>query len=150
MNRYRDLKLRITNAVLSELDGKYPHELTIDQIIDLWFLNPNQEGLRLSFVGNANFEQAGIEFFEFDFEKRIDPNGWYGFLLDMSKKIKCPYYLSSGRKKKPTKSSSPKNPSAYIHQPYVRLYDSKIAMMVGLYGTMKEYLDSINIPVRKY
>jgi hypothetical protein len=30
-------------------------------------------------------------------------------------------------------------------QPYIRLYDSKIAMMIELYGDIVSYLDSVKV-----
>ena len=51
---------------------------------------------------------------------------------ELNKKIKCPYYM--GVNKDGKKSF-----------PYIRFYDSKIAMMVSLYGNVNEYLDSIKV-----
>jgi hypothetical protein len=54
-------------------------------------------------------------------------------MLEINKKIKCPYYLGvnkiEGKKKKL----------------YMRLYDSKIAMLIELYGNLIGYLDSIKV-----
>jgi hypothetical protein len=48
------------------------------------------------------------------------------------KKIKCPYFMGVNKDGKKSK-------------PYIRFYDSKIAMMVSLYGNVNEYLDSIKV-----
>ena len=31
------------------------------------------------------------------------------------------------------------------NKPYIRLYDSKVAMMVSLYGNINEYLESVKV-----
>ena len=53
--------------------------------------------------------------------------------MELNKKIKCPFFLGvnkiEGKKK----------------QPYMRLYDSKIAMMIELYGNIVSYLDSVKV-----
>ena len=51
-------------------------------------------------------------------------------MLELNKKIKCPYYIVVKQEGKDS-------------QPYIRLYDSKIAMLVELYGDMVSYLNSI-------
>ena len=50
-------------------------------------------------------------------------------MLDLSQKLPCPYYI--GRKK----------PS----EPYIKIYDSKIAMLINLYGDIYDYLRNSNI-----
>jgi hypothetical protein len=47
----------------------------------------------------------------------------------MLQKIECPFYIDL--KKKPFASQ------------YIRLYDSKVAMMIGLYGSFLEYVKSL-------
>ena len=48
-----------------------------------------------------------------------------------SKKIKCPYYFGVNKNDMKEKEA------------YIRLYDSKIAMMVQLYGDIHSYLESV-------
>jgi hypothetical protein len=50
-------------------------------------------------------------------------------MLDLSLKLPCPYYIG---RKKPT-------------EPFIKIYDSKIAMMVNLYGDIYEYLRNSQI-----
>jgi hypothetical protein len=52
-------------------------------------------------------------------------------MVDAGKKIKCPYFISSDKK------------SSKIQGPFIRIYDSKIAMMIELYGGINNYMDSI-------
>jgi hypothetical protein len=119
------LKQKIVNAVLKQL----PEQLRIpeDEAMISWWLNIRKDGgLRLSDVGDQVFKMAGIEFFEFP----MDPDtheSWVHVMIDLNNKVKCPYHITLISKKLPT----------------IRIYDSKIAMMIGLYGNIFEYLKSI-------
>lgn len=108
----------------------------IDHVISEWWMTGRQEGLRLTAQGDAYFKLAEIEFFDCALDK-IPPGTWYSFLLDINKKIKCPYYLHVANKVDSVKGD-----------PFVRLYDSKIAMMLNLYGDIHSYLESL--PGRSY
>jgi len=139
MYRSKEIKLKIVEAVLVELPKQlaFSTELAAEEVVVKWFMTGNQEGFRLTNAGNYAFVTAKIEFFDVDFNT-IPGQGWYGTLMEMSKKITCPYYLGTQKERKGK------------HDPYIRLYDSKVAMMVGLYGNMKEYLESIRLKTRKY
>ncbi|NBP59469.1 hypothetical protein EBU71_23515, partial [bacterium] len=50
------------------------------------------------------------------------------FILELSKKINCPYYVGL---KTQNKNSA-----------YIRIYDGKIAMMIAIYGNIWDYLQS--------
>lgn len=106
-----------------------------------WFMTGNQKGLRLTSTGDKAFVSAGIEFFDMDFME-LRAGSWYKTLMELNDKITCPYYLGVGVQKEKVGKGK--------HHPFIRLYDSKIAMMVGLYGNMKEYLESIRLKTRKY
>ncbi len=121
------VKQRITQAVLDQLVQTND---PLDKIINEWWVTKSSDGLRLSAIGDLQFRQAEIEFFDLPLEAVTQAN-WHKFIMDCSKKIKCPYFI--GVKKNPPKKS----------QSYIRLYDSKIAMMVQLYGDLPSYLDSI-------
>jgi hypothetical protein len=140
MYRSKEIKLKIVEVVLEELPKQlaFSTELTAEEVVLKWFMTGNQEGLRLTHAGNHAFVTAKIEFFDVAFTAISIQPGWYGTLMEMSKKITCPYYLGVQKERKGK------------HNPYVRLYDSKVAMMVGLYGNMKEYLESIRLKTRKY
>jgi hypothetical protein len=56
---------------------------------------------------------------------------WGKYTVILDKKVNCPYYVGinvvdNGKK-----------------QPYIRIYDHKIAMMMTLYGDFQSYLDSV-------
>jgi hypothetical protein len=74
---------------------------------------------------------AEIEFYQYDLATR-PADGYYSWVMELNKKIKCPYYMGVNKDGKKSK-------------PFIRFYDSKIAMMVSLYGNVNEYLDSIKV-----
>jgi len=132
MTSVKSHKLIITEAVLSEL----PHNHTVDSTADglmmrIW-MSGRQDGLRLTEYGDFIFRMAEIEYYQSDFKLRQGTSE-HAYVMEINKKIKCPFYLGvnkiEGKKK----------------QPYIRLYDSKIAMMIELYGDIVSYLDSVKV-----
>jgi hypothetical protein len=124
----KSLKHIITEAVLSQTD----HQITFDEAMQKWWMTMRQtSGLRLTEMGDLAFRFAQIEYYNYDFNIKLD-NGWHAFILDLNKKIKCPYYIGVNKLKD-------------SKQPYIRLYDSKIAVMVSLYGNINDYLKSIKV-----
>ena len=130
MSKRKSLKEQITEAVVKELPEYLKHEIDVDKLLMDWWFTGRQEGLRLTDAGDAAFRFAEIEFYKAELGKMN--TSWYSFMLELSKKIKCPYYL--GVDKVNNKKQS-----------FIRLYDSKIAMMINLYGSIEAYLDSIKI-----
>lgn len=107
-----------------------------DKVIFEWFVTGRAgSGLRLTDAGKVAFEYAKIAHYEFDFSppgmRTRDINAWHKYALVLDKKIKCPYYIGTRQVEKTRK------------QPYIRLYDNKIAMMMTLYGDLQSYIDSI-------
>jgi hypothetical protein len=86
-------------------------------------------GLRLTDMGDLAFRHAHLEYFEHPLQIKID-DGWYNILLELNQKIACPYYIGVNKEKEKV-------------GPYIRLYDSKISMLVTLYGDFFSYLNSI-------
>lgn len=132
MIKRKSIKQQITEAVLAEIPKSHRiyHELPIEDVIFKWWVTGRQDGLRLTDEGLTAFQLADIEFYDYEF--RQDGQSYHSFILELNKKIKCPYYLGVNKKDK-SKSF------------YIRLYDSKIAMVLSLYGNLKEYLESINL-----
>lgn len=128
----KSLKEIITQAVIEQLTTDKP---TLDDAMGKWWSTMRQDnGLRLTELGDMSFRLADIEFYEYSIDTSATPNGsWHQFMLDLSKKIKCPYYL--GVNKKEGKKA----------EPYIRLYDSKIAVLLTLYGDIHSYLKSIKV-----
>lgn len=132
MNDRATNKKHITEAILAELPEKYRLDSSADELMVRIWASGRQDGLRLTEYGDFIFRMADIEYYQCDFKLR-DGISDHAYLLEINKKIKCPYYLGvnkiEGKKK----------------QPYMRLYDSKIAMMIELYGDIITYLDSIKV-----
>lgn len=124
----RQLKYQITEAVLKQLPE---YNEPLEKIIRKWWYTMNSDGLRLTDSGDKIFQQIGIEFYICPIT--VTHYTWYKFVSDCSKKLKCPYYLGVNKRE---------NQKA---EPYIRLYDSKIAMMLTLYGDIYSYLDSIKV-----
>lgn len=129
MTRRNSLKESITQAVFSEIpkENNIWIEYTIDELLPRWWYTGRNEGLRLTDAGASAFQLAQLEFYDIEFK----PQGgsWYSFLLDVNNKINCPYYLSAGKKSNNVKKNA-----------HIRLYDSKVAMLINLYGSLEEYL----------
>jgi hypothetical protein len=124
----KSLKHIITETVLNQAD----HQITFDEAMQKWWMTMrNETGLRLTEMGDLSFRFADIAYYDYDFDIRLD-DGWHNFILNMNKKIKCPYYVGL-------------NKSKDVKQPYIRLYDSKIAVLVSLYGNINDYLKSVKV-----
>ena len=132
MTERKSVKRIITEAVIAQLPDLHS---SVEHIMSDWWMTGRQEGLRLTAQGDAYFKLAEIEYFDCPMAK-IPAGTWYSFILEINQKIKCPYYLHVN------------NIDGKKGEPYVRLYDSKIAMMLTLYGTLEAYLESINIRKR--
>lgn len=130
MSNPKSIKQQITEAILAEIrQPSIYHELPIDQVVfKLWFTG-RQEGLRLTDEGVVAFELANIEYYDHDFKQQ--GKSYYVVLAELTRKLKCPYYLGVKKLDNGSKSA------------YIRLYDSKTSMLVKLYGTIQEYLDSV-------
>jgi len=121
-------KEQVTQTVLAQLEGSY---WSFENAMKKWWQNPRRDGaLRLSPMGNQAFQTAGIEYSDHHL-KKIDKS-YYGFIVELSKKIKCPYYIDVSN-----------NSTEKI--PYIRLYDSRVAIMLTLYGDLDSYLNSIKL-----
>ena len=127
MSSYKQL---ITEKIIKELadDSVW----TVDDAMKKWWMTPRPDGLRLTDMGDLSFRIAKIEFYNYDFELD-NPASWHSYILELNKKLKCPYFISVNKNKNGKK-------------PFIRLYDSKIAIMVSLYGNIQEYLKAVKVP----
>jgi len=132
MSERKSHKLIITEAVLAELPRNQSVDSTADGLMMRIWMSGRQDGLRLTEYGDFIFRTAEIEYYQSNFKLR-EGTSEHAYVMEINKKIKCPFYLGvnkiEGKKK----------------QPYIRLYDSKIAMMIELYGDIVSYLDSIKV-----
>lgn len=133
MTNPKSHKYLITVAVAKELPDelKEERETPVDSLLFKWWQTGRQEGLRLTDYGDLAFRLAEIEFYQYDLKPQ-PASTYHAWLMELTKKIKCPYYIGVNKDGKKSK-------------PFIRFYDSKIAMMVSLYGNVNEYLDSIKV-----
>ena len=132
MSERKPLKQIITEAVLAELPNSHRVDSSADSLMMRIWVSGRQDGLRLTEYGDFLFRMAEIEYYQCDFKLR-EGTSEHAYVMEINKKIKCPFFLGvnkiEGKKK----------------QPYMRLYDSKIAMMIELYGNIVSYLDSVKV-----
>lgn len=124
-----DLKDQILKVVLNQLPAHV--SVNLDEASKHWFIDFRREGgLRLSDAGDLAFRTADLEYFDFPFTVKDLPDGFSKGLVRLSKRMKCPYYL--GTKKVDNKVTG-----------FVRIYDSRIAMMINLYGNFASYIETL-------
>jgi len=124
-------KKQITEKIYNFLPATSPYKnQSVDKLMFTWW-DTGRSGmsLQLSEEGKSVFDLLEIQFYDFSFS--IGKNNFPNFLVKLGKKIKCPYYV--GFKNNLYKSA------------YIRIYDSKTAMIIALYGTFLEYIESNNL-----
>ena len=127
MNRTK-YKETITKVVLEQVDQTI---WNFDSAMKSWWFNPRRDGgLRLTQVGDLEFRYADLENHTHSMITGKVKRSYYAFVLELDKKIKCPYYMDVNTKDK---------------TPFIRLYDSRISMMLNLYGNIDSYLNSIKV-----
>lgn len=131
-----ETKLKVTELVLNQIPRNLNYDLsgrlTAKDLLTKWWFTGRSGGLRLTERGDQAFKLAELEFYEYEIPTGQINITYHSFALQLSKKINCPYYLDINTKK---------GPSKFI----IRLYDSKIAMMVSLYGNLTNYLESVKL-----
>lgn len=121
-------KEQITQTVLEQLDDS---TLTFQYAMKTWWQNPMRDrAMRLTQMGDLQFRHAGLEFH--DHSMNTKEKSYYQFMMELSKKIKCPYYIDVA-------------PNEKGHKPFIRIYDDRISMMLNLYGDLDSYLKSVRI-----
>lgn len=122
MNYESVSKKDITEKIIKEIPKEINPflEKNIDKLVFAWWFTANNSGLRLTDLGFKAFGLANIKYYEFDFVIR---KSWNQTILEYSKKIKCPYYITVNKK--------------------IYIYDDKIAVLINLYGSVLNYIDSI-------
>lgn len=119
-------KEQITKTVLEQLDDS---TLTFEYAMKNWWQNPRRDGaMRLTSVGDMSFRYAKLEYHDHPIATK--EKSFYKFVMELSKKIKCPYYVDV-------------NTSDKGNKPFIRLYDDRISMMLNLYGDLDSYLKSV-------
>ena len=130
-------KEKIIEIILDELPQSSTYKsISVDKTLMRWFVTGRtSSNLRLTDEGKHAFDQAEIEFYEYplftkeEFKTIATKKSLKGTqFTHMLRKMDCPFYI--GLRTTQTKSA------------YIRIYDSRVAMMVSLYGSFKEYLES--------
>jgi hypothetical protein len=130
-------KEKITQIILDQLPSSSTFKsIPLDKTLMRWFVTGRTStNLRLTDEGKQAFDLAEIEFYEYplftteEYKKIVSKKDLKGTKFTvMLRKMECPFYI--GMKTNQTKSA------------YIRVYDSKVAMMIGLYGSFKEYLET--------
>ena len=124
----KSLKVIITEKILSELNSTSE---PLNKTINDWWYTKSSDGLRLTIIGDEMFRKAEIQFFDLPIPKTIMLSNWHPFLINCSRKLKCPYYIGLNKNT---------NVDAKL---FIRLYDERTAILVSLYGNISSYLESI-------
>jgi hypothetical protein len=111
-----------TQVVLDNLEGNI---WTLDDAIKKWWFSSSPNTLfRLTQVGDLEFRQAELEYTDHTIVP-MKQASYYSFITELNKKIKTPYYIDINVENK---------------KPYIRIYDSRVSMMITLYGDLFTYL----------
>lgn len=118
-------KLTICKTVVPLLQEKNI-DITVEQAMRTWWLNPRKTGgLGLTESGFQAFLAAELESWDVDYQPKKFAGG-FTLLTVLNKKMQCPYCLHRTRGKI-----------------YIRIYDSRVYMLINLLGGLDEYLDSL-------
>lgn len=130
LTKNKSVKIVITEQVLKELNLLSE---PLQDCINHWWYTKSSEGLRLTSYGDDIFKKAEIQFFDLPLPKTLQLNNWHSFLINCSRKLKCPYFIGLNKKE---------NIDSKL---FIRLYDEKIAVMISLYGDIFSYLESVKV-----
>jgi hypothetical protein len=111
-----------TQLVLNNLEGNI---WTLEEAVKKWWFSSSPNTLfRLTQVGDLEFRHADLEYVDHTITP-MKQASYYSFIADLNKKIKTPYYIDINQADK---------------KPYIRIYDSRVSMMINLYGDLFTYL----------
>jgi len=126
-------KQAITSIVQKELpDNHIDKNIPIEKLLFKWWVTGRTgRGYRLTDIGYQAFIDAKIWSYSYTLNlktlsEKLNNIKAKDLTLLLGKKISCPWYIQN---------TSAKNTCQ------VFVYDSKIAMMINLYGTLEEYLN---------
>lgn len=117
-------KLTLTRKILSLITPEYS-ERQLEHSVATWWKNKRASGgLALTHKGDESFRLAGLEYFDISCPKQLL---WQSDkLLKLDNYFVSPYYLIY-----------PKN--------LIRVYDSRISILIGLHGDIVSYIDSLSL-----
>lgn len=124
MTKFVSDRRLIVEKVLSLINSEFRQD-DIDGAMKTWWANIRSTGgFALTGAGIAAFERAGLEHWDFD----IGPvKSATKLLLTFGKKIPVPYTVFNAKGKNT-----------------IRVYDSRIATMIALYGNAQEYIKDLD------
>lgn len=121
-------KETLTKIILAE---KPDIPLNYEQALKTWWMNIRKDGgLRLTDQGDVALRKVDFEYFDFDFTL-TNSNvalSWNQFVLELNKKMPCPYYINV-------------TPREGKKMPFIRVFDSRVAMLINLYGSVDRYIE---------
>lgn len=121
-------KIKITDIIYNQLKDKLEPDVTVNKLYKrFWFTGRSTKNMRLTDEGKNAFEMLDVEFFEFHLNTDTDRFNYY--VINIGKKLKTPFWIGFRNR--------------FYKSAYIRIYDSKIAMLVNLYGSLDEYLNSV-------
>jgi len=121
-------KIQFTKLLYQHLIEKLEPNTDINKMFKrYWFTGRSTKNLRLTEEGKNAFDMLELEFFEFHLNTTTDRFNYH--VINIGKKLKTPFYIGFKNR--------------YYKSAYIRIYDSKVAMLINLYGSFDEYLNSI-------
>lgn len=115
----------ITKKVLDIANPDHT-EQDLETAMKLWWANIREGGgLGLSKVGVIYFSLAKLEHWDIAISNHLELFKKFKYQLMLSRKMPCPFYLN-------LKTA-----------PYIRIYDSRMVVLINLYGNLLAYLDTL-------
>jgi len=114
----------MTQCLVEQLDSD--SGITVDQAMRTWWFNIRKNGgMRLTGPGHQTFVQdLALKHYEYAIDNPMLFN--QQTILDLDRKMQMPYYISASK-------GIPKK---------IVFFGSKEAVMVNLYGNLKQFLDN--------
>jgi len=121
-------KVQYTETLYNHLKDKLEPNTDISKLYKrYWFTGRSTKNLRLTDEGKNAFDMLDLEYFEFHLNTTTEKFPYH--MVNIGKKLKTPFWIGFRTR--------------YYKSAYIRIYDSKIAMLINLYGSFQDYLDSI-------
>jgi hypothetical protein len=117
-------KRELTKAVYDHMldHSKQGVDDTLDNLVFKWWVTGRSgSGFQLTYLGMMAFQLVEFQYYQFDLTEPTQT-----FIMKLNRRLPCPYYMNSKAVK-----------------PYIRVYDNKVAMMITLFGTVEEYINSL-------
>lgn len=116
----------IVKKILDNINTDYNQE-DIKTAMKSWWTNIRENGgLRLSHTGSIYFSMAGLTHWDIDITKNKNLFKKAKYQILLGTRLPTPFYLHS----KTT--------------PYIRIYDSRIVVLINLHGGLLPYLDTLS------